>query len=340
MALNPKRQDEVVSTNSSQDVQEEQQSEVTFSGASLFTSSFKSELAKQQELVDKVYFKRIESVVDSQIRVNCSSVYDSTKKIFVCLDNFVKEISQCKYVNDIVTIKITKNACVYLKFAQASNKSESFSFVKQSSDIRSIPDLFSQIEENSEFSCESIISVTKQEFVQIRYKCFNLLKKFSENWSKKLDQLITDEESNNSVSVKPVKTKTQVKQKRTSTTTPRKPKKEKPPQERFIGVMVGYSVNEESQIATFKVLRFDNKSVVEMFDNLNNRLYYKALHNVAKSSNDGTIIPVVCYNWYKDISSNLCIKDYYPQDEYADFEKQYDIKVSMLKAAYDEYVNK
>ena len=337
MALVRKYQDEVVSTESSQDVQAKQQDKVVFSGSSLFTPSFKGELAKQQKFVEEAYAKKVEGITNSQILTNLSSVYDSTENTFARLNEFIKEISKCEYSDDIVTIKITKSASVYLKFAQASSKIESFSFVEQSSDIGSVSDLFSQIEKNSEFSCDSVISVAKNVFVQMRYKCFSILKKFSTGWIKQLDQLVVEVKSNDSTSVKSAKT--QVKQKRTSTTIPRKPKKEKPPQERFIGVLVGYSVNEESQIATFKVLRFDNKSVVEMFDNLNNRLYYKVLHNIAKFSNDGTIIPVVCYNWYKDISSNLCIKDYYPQDEYADFEEQYNIKVSALKAAYDEYTN-
>ena len=336
MALNRKYSEESVESSAPSVISETANKSV-LEGSKVFTSTFKSNFQKQIKIVDDFYSSKTKEFSDNQAILGMlETAYQQIKVHLLKLETFISEIEGGAYVDNMIVFKVSSNASAFLRFVEANKKIESFSFVTQSSDIQSMSDLFSKVEE-SEFACESVISVPYNVFASLRFNLTNCLKKFVEKWQKNVINLIAEKSK---PKVVPEKSETKTKPKRTSTTTPRKPKKEKPPQERFIGVLVGYSVNEESQVATFKVLRVDNKSVVEMFDNLNNRLYYKALHNIAKFSNDGTIIPVVCYNWYKDISSNLCIKDYYPQDEYADFEKQYDIKVSALKAAYEEYINK
>ena len=335
MALNRKYSEESVES-SAQSVISETANKSVLEGSKIFTSTFKRNFQKQIKIVDDFYSSKMKEFSDNQaILEMLETAYQQVKIHFLKLETFISEIEGGTYVDNMIVFKVSSNVSAFLRFVEANKKIESFSFVTQSSDIQSMSDLFSKVEE-SDFACESVVSVPYNIFASLRFNLTNCLKKFVEKWQKNVINLIAEKSK---PEVVPKKSETKTKSKRTSTTTPRKPKKEKPPQERFIGVLVGYSVNEESQIATFKVLRFDNKSVIEMFDNLNNRLYYKALHNIAKFSNDGTIIPVVCYNWYKDISSNLCIKDYYPRDEYADFEKQYDIKVSALKAAYEEYTN-
>ena len=336
MALARKYQDEVVSTESPQDVQKEQQSKVVFSGSSLFTSTFRNELAKQQKLVEEAYAKKIKGVTDSQILANLSSVYDSTKNTFVRLNEFVEEIGKCEYSDNIVTIKITKSASVYLKFAQASSKVESFSFVKQSSDIKSMSDLFSQIEKKSEFSCDSVVSLDKNMFMQMRLKCFNSLRQFVVKWIKNLDQFVKSGSSDSTL-VKPTETHTQKKPKRTSTT--ESAVKSKPLQEHFWGLLVGYNNVDDSKSKKFIIIKVSDKSVLYISNRLKRGKSYVAdFYKAAEIGESGDVVPVLCYNWYEDYSDSYCVIDYYIKDDYPEFESVSGLKISDMQIIVDEYI--
>lgn len=335
MALARKYQEEVVSTESSQDVQAEQQDKVVFSGSSLFTPTFRKELAKQQKLVEEAYAKKVKGVTDSQILAKLSSVYDSTKNTFARLNEFVEEISKCEYSNDVIAIKITKSVSVYLKFAQASSKIESFSFVKHSSDVKSMSDLFSQIEQNSEFSCDSVISFDKNMFGQLRLKCFNSLKQFVSKWIKNLDQLVKSELSDSTLA-KP-SNHTQKKPKRTSTT--ESAVKSKPLQEHFWGLLVGYDNVDDSKSKKFIIIKVLDKSILHMSNRLKRgKAYVADFYKAAEIGESGVVVPVLCYNWYEDYSDSYCVIDYYIKDDYPEFESASGLKISDMQIIVDEYI--
>lgn len=337
MALARKYHDESVSAESSQDVQEEQeqQNENVFSGSSLFTSTFKKGLVKQLDLVEETYAKKIKGITDSQVLAKFSSVYDSTKSTFARLNEFVEEISKCEYSDDVVTIEITKSASVYLKFAQASSKIELFSFVKQSSNVKSMSDLFSQIEQNSEFSCDSVISLDKNMFGQLRLKCFNSLKQFVSKWIKNLDQLIKSESSDSALA-KPAN-HTQKKPKRTSTT--ESVVKSKPLQEHFWGLLVGYDNVDDSKSKKFIIIKVLDKSVLHISNRLKRgKAYVADFYKAAEIGESGVVVPVLCYNWYEDYSDSYCVIDYYIKDDYPEFESVSGLKISDMQAIVDEYI--
>lgn len=340
MALARKYQEEVVSTGSSQDVQNEQQSKakVTFSGASLFTSTFRNELIKRQKIVEEAYSKKVEGVTDPQIITKFSSVYDSAKNVFTRLNEFIEEIGKCEYSDNIVTIKITKCASVYLYFAQASRKIESFSFVNQSSDVASMSDLFSQIEKNLEFSCDSVVSLSKNIFVSMRLTCSNSLKQFVTKWIKDLNQLIESKSFNPTpVKTKSTNTQTQAKSKRTSTT--ETTVKSKPPQEEFWGLLVGYDNVDDSKSKKFVVVKVSDKSVLHISNRLKRGKSYVAdFYKAAEIGESGDVVPVLCYNWYEDYSDSYCVMDYYIKDDYPEFESVSGLKISDMKVIVDEYI--
>lgn len=338
MALARKYQEETASTASSQDVQNEQQSKVkvTFSGASLFTSTFKNELVKQQKLVEEAYSKKIKGVTNPQIITKFSSIYDSAKNVFTRLNEFVEAIGKCEYSDNIITIKITKCASMYLYFTQASKKIESFSFVNQSSDVASMSDLFSQIEKNPEFSCDSVISLAKNVFVSMRLMCSNSLKQFVTKWIKNLDQLVESKSSNSDL-VKPTKTHTQSKPKRTSTTESNV--KSKPPQEHFWGLLVGYDNVDDSKSKKFVVVRVSDKSVLHISNRLKRgKAYVTDFYKAAEIGESGVVIPVLCYNWYEDYSDSYCVIDYYIKDDYSEFESVSGLKISDMQVIVDKYI--
>lgn len=338
MALARKYQDEVVSMESSQDVQNAQQSKdkVTFSGASLFTPTFRNELVKQQKLVEEAYSKKVKGVVDPQIITKFSSVYDSAKNIFARLNEFVEEIGKCEYSDDIVTIKITRCASVYLYFAQASRRIESFSFVNQSSDVTSMSDLFSQIEKNLEFSCDSVVSFAKKIFMSMRLTCSNSLKQFVTKWIKDIDQLVANT-SSDSISAKSKPVKTQAKPKRTSTT--ESAVKSKPPQEEFWGLLVGYDNVDDSKSKKFVVVKVSDKSVLHISNRLKRgKTYVADFYKAAEIGESGDVVPVLCYNWYEDYSDSYCVMDYYIKDDYPEFESVSGLKISDMKVIVDEYI--
>lgn len=337
MALARKYQEEIISTESSQHVQKEQQGKVVLSGSSLFTSTFRNELIKQQKLVEEAYSKKVKGVADSQIITKFSSVYDSAKNIFMKLNEFIEEIGKCEYSDNIITIKITKCASVYLYFAQASRKIESFSFVNQSSDVASMSDLFSQIEKNPEFSCDSIVSLAKNIFVLMRLTCSNSLKQFVKKWIKDLDKLVESKSSDVS-SVKPTKTHTQVKSKRTSTT--ESVVKSKPSQEHFWGLLVGYDNVDDSKSKKFIIVKVSDKSVLYISNRLKRgKTYVADFYKAAEIGESGDVVPVLCYNWYEDYSDSYCVMDYYIKDDYLEFERVSGLKISDMKIIVDEYIN-
>lgn len=336
MALARKYQEDVVSVESSRNVQVEQQNKVVFSGSSLFTSTFRKELAKQQKLVEEAYAKKVESIKDSKILASLSPVYDSTKNTFARLNEFVEEVSKCEYSDDIVTVKITKGASVYLKFAQASSKIESFSFVKQSSDVSSMSDLFSQIEKNSEFSCDSVVSFAKNMFGQMRLKCSGSLKQFVTKWIKNLDQFV-ESESSDSTPVKPTEIHNQTKSKRISIT--ESTAKSKPPQEHFWGLLVGYDNVDDSKSKKFIIVKVSDKSVFYVSNRLKRgKTYVADFYKAAEIGGSGVVIPVSCYNWYEGYSDSYFVMDYYLKDDYPEFENVSGLKISDMKVIVDEYI--
>lgn len=311
-------------------------------GSKLLSQKFREDFETQWSLIETAYNKKIVNFSEkSAVRKKLQSLFAKTKIRRDRFESFFNEIISGNHTDKAVSFKLTKGASAFLRFTEASTKAPDFILVQTSDEVDSVATMFSKIGKADFASDELVINIPKGVFAALRFKFSNTFKNFVSKWIKNLDAYQEEQpaEEQETEQSKPTPAKTETK-KRSSTAEPRpKTKKEQPPQVTFIGIIVGHEITEDKRYI-FSVLNIEDKSVIEMSGKMSDGLYLKTFHKCADKCAEGIVIPVVCHNWHEKISKSYCMSLYYDEDDYAEFDEKYKVKISDLKSIFEEYRNR